>query len=219
MSLKINDIISWTSLLISGVTLIILYLAYKRFIKQQFATKQLETVLNLISEIQDKSICFIFIRDDGFISYSNFTLFEVARFVKGEQYRLVYHLDNSKSNIPFLKYLSSPLIPKSIAKQLEHFLSRHEQMELYENLVKEKTTFVVIAESADEFVEAKKSNQFRSVIKPEDAKAYESWTNFIECSKNLERSIYSWVKKYGINDLNISVKDINIYKGKNYQIQ
>ena len=209
---NLNEIVT---ILISAFTLIFAYKIYKNFdVKKTHVNKQLETVLDLIQEINKTRIvvCFwtkipkeILDRRSGkvpdilnnykatLMSYE-YSLFNLTMCDdKESQYDDIYFSSKVNEILPFISFVNNPLLPKEIAKKLSKF---------YSPIVSYKS----FDDASEKYVELRSLSDENETTfqKPDFMDTYESWTNFIKCTKQLKNELENWLKKYGSEDINFN---------------
>jgi hypothetical protein len=218
----IGLIVNFIGLIVSIFTLYLAYRIFKSFdVRKNHINKQLETVLNLVQEINDTvfkisdhhkipqdvleqmkkspvssnyTTTFSSIQSTlWFISDGNPSIHEDSN---------VFLKTDVKTTMPFLNYMNNPLLPKTIALKLGAFYSPFTD---YSNSERASDTyFVIVRIKTGEKMDLSQSYQY-----PHFAKPFENWGNFIFASKDLKDEILRWLKKYGANDINLSTRVFN----------
>ena len=193
------------SLLFGLITLIILIAGYFKFLQNKLRDKQLDTVYELIKQIQQEDWQYIrFNNFDTFAKFPTATLFDIAEMKEFDDCDNLFFwgIDIEPSGKKllawdfFFKYYSHPLLPISIAKQLNIFnLWRFEQKQIsYEEAMKQKH----IAIGRKEQIQPYSYYFYFSDGELATCK------KFKQATKELKDAITNWAKKYGLDDLNIT---------------
>ena len=131
--LSLNEIltlcISFTSLVVSGITIIVGWKVYQKFLSQKLAENQLQVVLDLIKCIYDNVFNITTVRrhDSGVkgASYNYKNLFQLANSGTLEADSIYNYpillLESHKFSFKPWAFLSNPLLPNPIAKKLLAF--------------------------------------------------------------------------------------------------
>jgi hypothetical protein len=196
-------------LLINFLTLLFAYKIYRNFdIRKAHINKQLDTVLDLVQEINQTLIPVNFWRkvpkhvleslpdqfkEKAALEGWHFTLFIIGD-LKNEtpKFDNVFLSTNIKSILPFILYMNNPLLPPKIAESLSRFYSPLVSYGSFEN-------------ASDKFVELStlsKHEQDAGFQFPDIPDTYKTWDSFIESAKNVKVQIDKWLKKYGTTDIN-----------------
>jgi len=209
----VSTIAGILGVIISAITLFIAYKIFRNFdAKKTHINKQLETVLNLIEEINKKSISVEFKHKipqhilekmknmpehlergkSTFISYE-MTLFSISR-LKNPKVEYGNVLLNTNTEVldllTFIKYIYNPLLPTSISDRLKAFYSPVRNFKQFDNL---SENFVVLSPN---------NHKDESYSYPDYAVAFKDWDSFINCSIELKTEIHNWLKRYGADDIN-----------------
>jgi len=202
----LNAIFSGIGLIISAVTLFIAYQIFKNFdAKKTHINKQLETVLNLVEDINKTIISVSFeskipqhileqmgTPGKSLVEKWPYSLFIISTIDNSkEKYESVFLNKEVLKALPFLNYMNNPLLPNPIAKRLHAFYSPRIS---YCPFFKAPDTFVVIC-----------SNDKDDIFEyPNNVPAFKNWDGFIQCSKDLKNEIQQWLKRYGAEDINFN---------------
>jgi hypothetical protein len=207
---EINVFISSLSLIFSALTLFIAYKIYKNFdAKKTHVNKQLETVLNLVEDINKTIISVSFknkipkdILEDvrlpgagkSAISTWPYSLFIISELNNSSHKYDHVVLDGDTEVfkvLPFIKYINNPLLPTLISKKLRAFYSPYKKFSHFDSI---SENFVVLnSDNKDEMFE------YLDFIP-----AFKNWDGFIQCSKDLKIEIQKWLKKHGAEDINFN---------------
>lgn len=205
----LDSIYKIVSMLVSIGTLAIIILGYNKFLKNQLRQKQLDTIYELIRQIQQT--------DWNYLQFNKFenvpvnrhivTLFDIAEMEEFKECEklLFWGKDNEPSGVEllewnfFYKFYSHPFLPLSIAVHLKKFnLWRQQNQVSYKQVENER--YIAIG---------------RKQIIPQEAYfIYFSEGEMKNCSGfrqiiiDLRDSIIKWTSKYGLNDLNITTSHI-----------
>lgn len=207
--LSLDTIQKIGSLLFGLISLIILIIGYFKFLRNQLRNKQLDTVYELIKQIQQN--------DWHYLHFNNFdnlpskhrivTLFDVAEMKEFDECDNLFFWgvdiepfgEKLLSWDFFFKFYSHPFLPISIAKQLKKFNLWQEQRHISYEETKGKK-YIAIG---------------RKKIIPNDAYYFYftegemiSGKGFKQASMELKESIIKWARKYKLNDLNITTSHI-----------
>jgi hypothetical protein len=179
------------SLLLSSLTLLLAYRIYKNFdIKKSHVNKQLNTVLQLIEEINQCLIPVSFWRKipENILAKLPEHLREKKATLESWHYSLftIASLDNAHQKFQDI-YLSAGV-------KLSEFYSPFTQ---YTNFERASERYVELKSAKMEGTEL--LLQFPDLID-----TYKSWDNFILASKNLKLEIEKWLNKYGSKDVNFN---------------
>ena len=204
-----DTVISVLGVVISIATLLLGLFAYKKFLTQQLAHKQLDAICELVKEIQNTVNVFSFNKNGSLGGFKAASLFDVPEMSEfGGEFDRVYFLFKEKSDSPdtitwdfYPKFYSNPLLPKSIAQKLSPFNLFHWSTKAYGE-IKNGDNFIIIG-GAGIGVETRCVYIKGSSI--ETCKGFK--TAVIE----LRESIEGWLKNYGVDDLNITTS--HLYKG------
>ncbi len=198
------------SILIGLGTLIILIFGLYRFLQNQLRIKQLDTVYELIKQIQQYDWQYLqFNKFDNAPSKSHIaTLFDIAEMKEFEECeRLLFwgkDIEPIGENLLewnfFFNFHSHPLLPVSIATPLKKLNLWQQQNHI----------------SYDEAKNVKYIAIGRKKIIPQDAYYFyfsegemKTCKEFKQSAKQLRDSIIKWSTKYRLNDLNITTSHIH----------
>ena len=194
-------IISFWGLLLNVILVYIAYKAFENFgVKEQFHIQQLKLVTALATEISSTSLSAMWYvssqksNGEAGLSATGLTLsfFEMSQGVDYGKCELLCIKCSSIENIfPFLKYRRNPILPPSIAEQLNRLyrpLKYSSPIQTYPN------NYVWFYSKDIEEEDYRKDWVF---------KFYDQPTDFTEDSKALRTSIIDWLKEYGADNINI----------------
>jgi hypothetical protein len=210
-SLGLNEVltllISAGSLLVSAITLIVGWAAYKKFLNQKLAESQLTVVLAFVEALYQSTFYISIIRHRGstistsLIARKN--LFQLSTSGKGP-YTGAYHdipVLVSSSQLGRFKgweFMKNPLLPNAISKEL-YALGRY--CDLKEVDLKSVQEYIVIGEITD--------NDDDTILK---VQARGGYAGFIECCSALDLAIKLWLKRHGLHDLNQHVVNTSSFR-------
>ena len=196
-------IISFWGLISNLILVWIAYKAFKNFgVKEQFHNKQLTLVTDLATEISSTvlSNMMYYTSTDrngkDHLTATGYTLsfFEISL---GFDYKkanlLCVRSNNIENTFPFLKHRNNPVLPPSIAKQLN---------KLYRPL---QYSFAIQKDDLPKnyvFLNSKDVAE-NDYSKDWIYKFYDNPSDFTTDSKALRTSIIDWFKEYGADDINI----------------
>lgn len=204
-----DTIISLMGLVVSIVTLVLGYYAYKRFLTQELAHKQLDTVCELVKEVQSTVNVFSFNRKGTLGNVKAASLFDVpemSEFIEGEFDRM-YFLFKEQHDSPdtitwdfYPKFYSNPLLPKSVAEKLSPFNLFHWSTKAY-GKIKNDSNFILIGGAGI-------GDETRCVYIKDSS--IQTCIGFKTAILELREAIEKWLKNYGVHDLNITKS--HVYK-------
>lgn len=200
-------ILAFWGLALNAALVIIAYNAFKNFdVKKQFHNKQLEIVSELASQISGTTLSNMSYRisidpngrEHQIMTGFTFNFFEIALGFNYSKYDMIVVLSNNIENtFPFLKFKNHPMLPKTIATELEK-LYRPLQYSFpldEENIPKNYVKLY----GKTEVPESKKEEDFsRSWM-------YELYSNpkdFNKDALSLKNSITHWLNEFGADNLN-----------------
>ncbi|WP_281233823.1 hypothetical protein [Flavobacterium gelatinilyticum] len=196
-------LISLWGLVLNIILVVIAYKAFKNFdVKKQFHNKQLELVSDLATDISSTILSNMLyetkIDPHGkeHLIATGFTLsfFEISIGFNYSKFESIYVASNNIENcFPFLKHRKNPLLPKSIAKELN---------KLYRPL---QYSFAV---EKDKMPKNYVKLYSRNIDEDDYSKTwlyelYKSPSHFNTDSLAIRKSIIDWFKEYGAEDINI----------------
>ena len=190
-----NLIISFASLLLSIVTFGLGYVAYKKFLRNELKTSQLEEVISFTKSLQNTE--FDLARAVGNngeygYGYSKSTAFGYAGWNMKNANNELFILYSQQWYYEPFKFLNSPLLPNSISSKL---LKIKESFERYVVDIKEYDDFYfLIQKDTDNIYEKQTGNRYKGGI-----------GQFIKDCHDLRKKVLDWLKKHGINDINQSI--------------
>ena len=206
----LDTILKIIPILISATTLIILILGYRKFLQNQLRNKQLDTVYELVKQIQQKDFHYLWLTNlanNNSIPITIATILDIAEMREFDEYEKLYFwgIDTEQPGIElhswsfFFNFYSHPFLPRSIAIQLQKFnIWRNQEIISYEEVKKTKCIIIgrkqVIPNTATCFY-----------ITEGDLK---SSKEFKQAAIDLRDSIIEWAKKYNLDDLNITPSHI-----------
>ena len=186
--------------------LILVWIAYKVFknfgVKEQFHNKQLTLVTELATEISSTVLSNMVYhtltdpsgRDQQIATGFTLSFFELSLGFDYEKANLMcVRTNNIENTFPFLKYRNNPVLPPSIAKQLNK-LYRPLQYSLTIKKDDLPENYVLLYSKDD--VEDDYSKDWIY-------KYYDNPTELTTDSKALRTSIIDWLKEFGADDINI----------------
>jgi len=198
---NISLIISVLSFIISGLTLLLGYKAYRKFLVQHASVKQLDLVLNLIEEIHNSEVSLKIIRrvNEGqgttYVKKNIFGFATWGNLKEKEEYDMHIPSDHKFEFIPLLN-LNNPLLPKGIANSIkefyDHFILEHTEL-------KEKSNYIIIGDEDNE-----SSNDLNDISL---TSFYGGLNQFIVDCKYIRLEINKWLKKHGVKDINSNIID------------
>lgn len=210
----------------------IAYKSYKKYIKNKLLEKQLEQVIKIIEKIKQCKFSFYFLISEGqskqeeilkeipkaisqfeivkddikikvFKQESN--LFEIA--LLSRKCTLFKDLQISDTANKQLKELEQfcydPLVPKSIANQLNLFLISDEIFIVGKMRAPQISTNYVLIGSPGHEDELETPSDISYFSSKETKTAFKSWQHFTRSTKELSKSIKSWMKNNGVQEINL----------------
>jgi len=196
-------IISFWGLLFNLILVVIAYKAFRNFgVKEQFHNKQLTLVTELATEISSTILSIMMYhtstdphgKDRLIVTGFTFSFFEISLGFDYKKFNLMcVRSNNIENTFPFLKYRNNPILPPSIAKQLNK-LYRPLQYSLATNEDNLPKNYVFLAPqniAEDDYT------------KDWIYKFYDNPTDFTTDSRALRASIIDWLKEYGAGEINI----------------
>ena len=221
---SISTLISAIALIVSICTFILGIVAYKRFLQNKLRDKQLETVYELIQQIQQ--------HDWHYIQYNNFynnnlpvygqtlaTLFDIADMEEFDDCDNLYFWagetdDNEPSDKDklhswdfFYTFNSHPLLPISIAEPLKKFNLHSRQQHIVKFIDAKDKKYISLGRKKGYSPDVA---YFLSYSEGEMA----TCKGFKKAATELRDAINKWAEKYGLNDLNITSSHIKLGKQK-----
>lgn len=196
-------IISFWGLISNLILVWIAYKAFKNFgVKEQFHNKQLTLVTELATDISSTVLSNMMHytstahNGKGHLYKTGYTLsfFEISLRFDYEEANLMCVQSNNIENIfPFLKHRNNPVLPPSIAKQLNKF---YRPLQYSLAVKKEDLPMNYVLLYSKDVAEDDYSKDWIY-------KFYDKPTEFTEDCKALRTSIIDWFKEYGADDINI----------------
>ncbi len=222
---KMLSEIEWLKVLpiiISTITFILAYLAYKKFITRQVISKQIEHVSNLVNDIQKIKISLkynSFQHGKGSYHTDTLSLFEISHHYHLKKDNKIFKKLNNivkyqdDDFLLFLPYGYHPLTPKKIADIIVKFQDiPNPRIFIFDRAKNDnKIEFLEIlgSGSASKYFNfcqtAKDEEEFNAFVS--NGEAFESYLAFLKCTYDLKNEIISWFKKIGIEDINIRSTD------------
>jgi len=211
---KAENILSLISVVISFFTLIIIYLAYKKIFFQQYRQKQIDAVLELVTNIQNNKCKLTFVFNGENFTENYFTLLELSMFKKYQQFDSLFILPNSSFTKNIQNSFCNPYLPNSISNVLKKFTSKYSKMNSWSELTSNKKIIILGSESNNDIIEIHK-NQFLMFV---DTSLNNSFEMFIRKLNELVQLNKEWLKKNGIKDINFNTVNINELKGEKVSV-
>lgn len=196
---------------------ITLYLAFKinnAYSKRELLKKQIEVVADLIKRLHNSYFGMLFSTFSGNGSSGGFyhlTIFDALEAVKDQtiikkelfEDNPIYFHKGSNQLFDIKEFIDNPYTPVEIANALVKFYSyRYNSLNIETH--GERLSYVIIESAFFEEV------GFLCNIREEhryikgNAIAFNSWLSFVECSKELRKSIENWFERYNMkSELNI----------------
>lgn len=196
-------IISFWGLLSNLILVLIAYKAFKNFgVKEQFHNKQLTLVTELATEISSTVLSNMMYHTstdpngkDHLIA-TGFTLsfFEISLGFDYKKFNLMCVTSNNIENtFPFLKYRNNPVLPPSIARQLNKlYRPLQYSLTIHKDDLPKNYVFIYAKNVAED-----------DYSKDWIYKYYDNPTDFTTDCKALRTAIIDWFKEYGADDINI----------------
>lgn len=193
---RIGDLITIGGLIISALTLLLGYRAYKRLLLGEARKKQLDLVHNIISKLQNVRVHFYFYDTVVATQYSKhpeFNFFELANMKPLPlNFRLFTHI--SWGLFVGLNEFANPLIPKKIHEDYKILTAGFHQKKRSEVPVESYPTEYYVL--GLQFILTESS--------PLGWVEFEGGTNrFLLDCKMLNKNIIKWLKMHGISDIPI----------------
>lgn len=214
------------------VGVFIAYKSYKKYIKNKLLEKQLEQVIKMIEKIKQCKFSFYFHLSEEQIKKQDIekeiskavyqfnitknniefqvfkqetNLFEIALLPHNRILFKDFQIsDTANKQLKELEYFCyDPLVPKSIANQLNPFLISDEIFVLGKMQAPQiSNNYVLIGSPGheDELLTPSHISYFSS---KEKETAFKSWQHFIKSTKYLTKSIKSWMKNNGVQEINL----------------
>jgi hypothetical protein len=196
-------IISVWGLVINSILVVLAYRAFKNFgVKEQFHNRQLALVTELTTEMSSLILSNMMYNTSTdpqgkeHIISTGYTLsfFEISLWFDYQKFNLMcVRSNNIENTFPFLKHRNNPILPSSIAKQLE---------KLYRPLQYSMTV------QKDELPKNYVLLYYKNIDRDDFSKDwlykyYDNPDDFSKDCKALRTSIIEWFKDYGADDINI----------------
>ncbi|MGZ5303686.1 MAG: hypothetical protein ACXWDO_06230, partial [Bacteroidia bacterium] len=181
-----------------------IFISFKRDLRK----KQLDTVFDLVSQLQNLKIyiaCFINSKEINLTANVHFNFFDLTSNKLFEQ-KLnkgrpkIYVSEEFLYENEIFKFVHNPFLPKDIALNLINLYPRRGNQTHFS--IEENRAYI-----SDTKIEE------NLIFREEISSNYKSLTAFFKASENLSISIKKWLKIYGVSDLNLIDRPINI---KNY---
>lgn len=196
-------IISLWSLIVNIILVVLAYKAFKNFdVKKQYHNKQLELISNLAIDISSTVLSNMLYEtktdptgEDHLIA-TGFTLsfFEISIGFDYSKFDSIYVLSNNIENtFPFLRYRKNPILPKSIAIELNKLYRPLQYNRAVKKEFLPKNYIKLYSNNIDD----------SDISKTWLYEFYKSPNDFQKDSLALRKSIVDWFKEYGAEDLNI----------------
>ena len=207
-SWETGNTLSLLSLLISILTLTLGYMAYKKFLVKQAQQKQLDIVLALANQIHNDKNGFSVIssKELDFQHIDPVSLFDIINERDFTSNNKLYFIVRSQLPIvagdgvtPLLnwdfyhKFHKEPLLPKSIAEKVKAFDINKNYTPLRFDATTDSPCILLGNRIPQDVIEVR--NFPFSKLEHADA--------FREAVIELKQSILSWLKSYGIEDINL----------------
>lgn len=196
-------IISLWGLVLNIILVILAYKAFKNFdVKKQFHNKQLELVSNLATDISSTILSNMLYetktdpngKEHQIATGFTLSFFEISIGFNYSKFESIYVSSNNIENcFPFLKHRKNPLLPKSIAVELNK-LYRPLQYSLAVKKDKLPKNYIKLYSKNIDDEDYSKTWLYE---------LYKSPAQFNEDSLAIRKSITDWFKEYGAEDLNI----------------
>lgn len=208
-----SSLISILSLFVSIGTLMLGFIAYRKFLSKQIKQKQLEVICNLVEEIQREPNNYFFNKAGKLGTSHWYTLIDIVE-ISGleDDYHKLYLFGDDIGETEdvlywqfFLKYYSNPLLPKRIADNLKPFNITHWQTVKYSEIKSGKC--IIIGR--------KKSFDFETPCFFIPDNPIMTIKGFRKAALDLKSSIQDWLHSYGIKDLNITTSQYFMINNKN----
>lgn len=210
--------VSTLALIVSILSLIFAHRTYVVYAKRQALNKQIELVFKLAEDIQKEAmeIQYNHTHPDGTISISRigpFTLFGITISFLGSlskpvkrDYDKPIFFDSTRISDILSNYVYNPLLPSSIAEQVENIMMKNIGAVSDFSYVKDQKNFVYVIhnkEYTEQEITDIQKNSYLHVTPRYETPGYDSYKDFLICNNNLKKSITKWLKANGINDINI----------------
>lgn len=182
-------------------------ISFKRDVRQ----KQLDTVVDLVKELQNLQLFFSYkfvskSKDGSGMTYSGDSIFyffnmtaetlKSSKLFLGSNVKVFVSEDYLNKNSIF-KYVNEPLLPVSIANKLVNIYKRGGNEFDFD---REENKIYISDDRAYE--NHKYINELSSY--------YQSMENLFQATEELNKSIRTWLSKHGADELNIREKPINL---------
>lgn len=205
LAIFLTFVLAFWGLALNGILVYIAYKAFKNFdVKKQFHNKQLEVVSQLATEISGTKLTNMSYRlsvdtngkEHQIATGFTFNFFEIALGFDYSKFdMIVVRSNNIENTFPFLKFKNHPMLPKSIASELEKLYRPHQYSFTMSEKDLPKNYILLFREKP----ETKKEEDFsHSWI----YKLYDSPTEFNKDALTLRNSITDWLNDYGADNLN-----------------
>lgn len=200
------------TLAITTLTYLLHRYNYKLFARNEFKKKQMQTVIELTEHLHNDyfEISFTRIYDKSRHSKNSYsTIFELHELFNNNEFA------NEFEESPILfayecnqlvncrKFMNNPFLPKKIADKLLLFYNHRTRIESISDRDIDKVIILKTMHFEEGIFERKTNNQNMDELRTPSAFAFNTSTNFIQCSVDLEKEIISWLKKYRLEDINI----------------
>jgi hypothetical protein len=188
--------------------------AYRNLIRNEFIKKQIDAVTSVIDIIHNSPFQFnltTYSTDGGSGAEGyKFTIFELTEInrlhdeIRNRFFEAPIFFHPSCNQLVKIKALiDNPLLPKSIADELENFYSRLPSGRV---TIQDVVNGPIIVINSDVFEENifEKLDAGAPLLRKPNAFAFNSSVqNLIACSESLESSIRNWFIKYKVDEINI----------------
>ena len=206
-----REVSSWISIIavmISVMSFGLSLKAYLSFAKNEFVKKQIQVVIDLVYVLHEDffELRFMnyFVSQSAYANTYRTNVFEITDLKITDRYEdffesQIHFSKNCNQLLNVKRFIYNPLLPKSIADELENFYSKVHCDIPYSQL--EGTKLIVI--ESKHFEEGIFQERKEGVIKRPSAFALRNYENLVTCCGNLEKAIINWLKKHKVKEINI----------------
>lgn len=217
---------------VSIVGLFIAYKSYKKYIKNKLLEKQLEQVIKSIDKIKQCKFSFYFFISEEQITQQELE-HEMSKalplfdFIKNNKKVQVFKQESNLFEIDLLprnrilfkdlqisdtankqlkeleQFCYDPLVPKSIANQLNPFLISDEIFVVGKMQAPQISNNYVLIGSPGHEDELETPSDISYFSSKETETAFKSWQHFIRSTKELTKSIKYWMRNNGVQEINL----------------
>lgn len=194
----------WISSLCSVFTLILAYKIYKSFdVSKKSKEKQLNTVFDLVKEMQTSFVLFDSSKNALMSSQFHFNQFE--KLLEVDYYKAAFESQDVKFDdelflMPYTEYSNNPFLPITIAKELKPLSNWSYNFKNEKGkLIDENNHYLLYIYSEEEG----HFNSLKSQTHVNPSLAFKNIYEYINQVLKLYAAINKWLKDHGVTDLNI----------------